>query len=185
LSIERITAMVGEGAALLVSRALSAAGLEPDLETALPRFLAHYDERLAVHTTLYPGIDEALHALAARGPLAVLTNKPQHHTGRLLDALGMTKHFGEVVGGDTPFGRKPDPSGLQHLMAVAGVSAAETVLVGDSAIDLRTAKAAGVRLCLVRYGFGYALAEAELDGSELIADRASDIAPLVLTHERP
>ena len=60
-------------------------------------------------------------------------------------------------------------------MSLAGAGAAETVLVGDSAIDLRTAKAAGVRLCLVRYGFGFALAEAELDGSELIADRASDI----------
>ena len=89
LSIERITSMVGEGAALLVSRALSAAGLEPDLDTALPRFLAHYDERLAVHTTTYPGIGEVLRALTARGRLAVLTNKPQHHTDRLLDALGI------------------------------------------------------------------------------------------------
>jgi len=94
----------------------------------------------------------------------------------------MTKHFDDVIGGDTPLGRKPDPAGLRHLMSLAGAGAAETVLVGDSAIDLRTAKAAGVRLCLVRYGFGFALAEAEVDGSEMIADRASDIAQLVLTH---
>ena len=179
LSIERITAMVGEGAALLVTRALSAAGLAPDLDRALPRFLELYDERLVVHTRPYPGTQEMLASLTV--PLSLLTNKPQHHTARLLDALDLSKYFRDVIGGDTPLGRKPDPGGLRELMARASAGAPDTVLVGDSVIDMRTARAAGVRMCLVRYGFGFGVAEAELDGRELIADRASDIGRLLTT----
>jgi len=179
LPIGAITAMVGEGAALLVRRALTAAGLDPELETALPRFLDLYDERLLAHTVPYAGTTEMLSSLAACATLAVLTNKPQRHTDRLLDALALRQYFDDVMGGDSPHGRKPDPAGLRHLMSGAGVNEANTVLVGDSAIDLRTARAAGVRICLVRYGFGFP--EAELDGTELIAGQASDIPALMKT----
>jgi phosphoglycolate phosphatase len=177
LPVDRITGMVGEGAALLVSRALAAAGLEPDLDSALPRFLDLYDERLVVHTRPYPGTEQMLASLPR--PLAVLTNKPQRHTDRLLEALDLSKFFDFAVGGDTPCGRKPAPNGLRQLMAHVSADASQTILVGDSAIDLRTARAAGVRFCLVRYGFGFSTAQAELDGRELIADRPSDIAALL------
>ena len=85
----------------------------------------------------------------------MLTNKPQRPTERILDGLGLSSLFNWVIGGDTPHGRKPDPAGLLWLMAAAGASSAETLMVGDSAIDLKTARAASVRLCLVRYGFGF------------------------------
>ena len=179
LPTERITAMVGEGAALLVSRALIAAGLEPELDTALPRFLDLYDERLLVHTTVYPGTIEMLAAVATSHALAVLTNKPQRPTEKILDALDLSQYFGDVIGGDTPLGRKPDPAGLRALMTGTGTDPARTVMVGDSAIDLRTARAAGVRSCLVRYGFGFALAEPELKGDELIAGHPSEIPALI------
>jgi phosphoglycolate phosphatase len=180
LPVERITAMVGEGAALLVQRALTAAGLPAELDTALPRFLELYDERLLVHTRLYPGTLEMLMALAERHTLAVLTNKPQHHTERLLDALDVTHFFrGGVIGGDTPFGRKPEPRGLHALIDRADQTASATVLVGDSAIDLRTAKAAGVRICLVRYGFGFHVAAPELAGDEAVADAPSDVTRFI------
>src|SRR6187401_2758218 len=78
LPVDAITAMVGEGAALLVRRALKAAGTDLDVARDLPRFLELYDERLLAHTRLYDGTREALEALASRVPLAVLTNKPQH-----------------------------------------------------------------------------------------------------------
>ena len=107
-----------------------------------------------MHTRLYDGTREALEALAPRA-LAVLTNKPQHHTERILEGLGIAPFFRWVIGGDTPHGRKPDPGGLNHLMSVAHAGTGETVMVGDSAIDLRTARAAGTRICLVRYGFGF------------------------------
>jgi len=162
--------MVGEGAALLVRRALAAAGVKLDVERDLRRFLELYDERLLAHTTLYDGTREMLDSLAARAPLAVLTNKPQHHTDAILRGLEVLRYFRWVIGGDSAHGRKPDPAGLQYLMSVAHGERSETVMVGDSAIDLRTARAAGVRICLARYGFGFRTTEGLLDGSETLFD---------------
>src|SRR5579859_6434681 len=135
--------MVGEGAALLVRRALSAAGAKLDVGRDLRRFLELYDERLLAHTTVYDGTREMLEALAPRAALAVLTNKPQHHTDAVLRGLDLARFFRWVIGGDTPHGRKPDPAGLRYLMSAAGVDADATLMVGDSAIDLKTARAAG------------------------------------------
>jgi phosphoglycolate phosphatase len=179
LPVDEITAMVGDGAAMLVRRALRAAQVtRDDLEAALQRFLEIYDERLLVHTQPYDGIQEVLAALAERTPLAVLTNKPQHHTERVLDGLGLTGFFRWTIGGDTAHGRKPDPAGLRALMSAAGTSAAETVMVGDSVVDLRTARAAGTRVCLVRYGFGFRTAAPELAGDEWLADAPADLTRL-------
>jgi phosphoglycolate phosphatase len=179
LPVEDVAGMVGEGAALLVRRALTAAGIvAPDLDSALSRFLELYDERLIVHTRLYEGTSDALSALAARVPLAVLTNKPQHHTEKLLTGLGLAGRFRWVIGGDTAHGRKPDPSGLNSLIRAADASAAATMMVGDSVIDLRTARAAGTPVCLVKYGFGFASAAGELSGTELLATRPADLARL-------
>ena len=179
LPVAAVTAMVGEGAALLVRRALTAAGLAPDVDTGLPRFLALYDERLLAHTQPYPGTAAALAALAPRATLAILTNKPQRPTETILRGLDLHRHFAHVVGGDTPFGRKPDPAGLEHLIRVAGAAHDATILVGDSGIDVRTARAAGVRACLVRYGFGFPLAAGELRGDEILAASAADLPQLL------
>jgi len=179
LPVDAITAMVGEGAPLLVRRALKAAGLDIDIRIALPRFLELYDERLLVHTRLYDGTREALEALAARATLAILTNKPQRPTERILEGLSIAPFFRWTIGGDTAYGRKPDPAGLHHLVSAASADLASTVMVGDSAIDLRTARAAGTRICLVRYGFGFGTAAAELQGDEIIADRP-DLLPTLL-----
>lgn len=171
--------MVGEGAALLVKRALTGANLDPEVTTALPRFLDIYDRRLLAHTELYPGTREMLDAIAAETRLSVLTNKPQHHTERILEGLSIRRYFDAVVGGDTPLGRKPDPGGLWHLMTQARVPPQETILIGDSAIDLRTAHAAGVTICLVRFGFGFPGAEKELTGDEWLADSPAAAADLI------
>ena len=179
LPVDSVAGMVGEGAALLVRRALTAAGLEPDLDTALPRFLQLYDQRLLEHTHLYSGTAELLDALASRVTMAVLTNKPQRPTEAILRGLNLHRYFAHVIGGDTRFGRKPDPAGLQHLMAVAASSAIDTVLVGDSAIDLRTARAAGVPICLVKYGFGFPLAAAEMSGDERLADSPGQLVEIL------
>ena len=104
--------MVGEGAALLVRRALTAAGLDPETPGALARFLALYDERLLDTTALYPGLRPVLTHLEPLLPLAVVTNKPLAPALRLLDGLQMRAHFIEVLGGDGPLPRKPDPAGL-------------------------------------------------------------------------
>lgn len=179
LAVDAIAGMVGEGAALLVRRALSAAGVRLDVERDLRRFLELYDGGLLAHTALYGGTREMLEALMARAPLAVLTNKPQHHTDAILRGLDVGQYFRWVIGGDTAHGRKPDPAGLRHLMSAAGSGPDETVMVGDSAIDLMTGRAARARICLARYGFGYRTVEGLLDGTEWLIDRPSDLVSLV------
>ncbi len=154
LTEEQIGGMVGEGAALLVRRALKAAG-RGERAHALERFLEIYDERLLNHTRVYDGVADVVRGLQGRARLTVLTNKPAKPTERILAGLGLREAFDEVIGGDGPHPRKPDPAGLNALMASAKASPAETVLVGDSPIDLETAKRAGVSCCLVSYGFGF------------------------------
>jgi phosphoglycolate phosphatase len=179
LSTETVAAMVGEGAAVLVRRALTAAGLNPETPDALERFLACYDERLLVHTRTYDGMMEVLATLKETSSLAVLTNKPTRPTKAILAGLTLDRYFDRVLGGDTEYGRKPNPAGLQHLMAAAGAPVDATVLVGDSRIDLETARRAGVRICLARYGFGFTFRDGELRGDEILIDRPGDIVRLL------
>ena|SRR5437868_253541 len=153
---ERIGRMVGDGAATLVARAFAAGGVAQPAD-ALDRFLRIYDEHLLDYTRPYSGIPEVLDALHSRSPLAVLTNKPLASTRRILEGLSLADFFpaAQVIGGDGPFPRKPDPAGLHHLIERAGATPSTTLLVGDSAIDWRTARAASVPVCLARYGFGF------------------------------
>ena len=165
-----ITSLVGEGAAVLIRRAMGRAGLAVDLRDALDRFLVHYDARLLATTAPYPGTLEVLQSLNHGRRLAVLTNKPQQPSVRILDGLGLGRFFAEVIGGDTEYGRKPDPAGLRALMAHAEVAPEETLLVGDSPVDLATARGAGAHICLARYGFGYRTDGVTFDGTELFID---------------
>jgi phosphoglycolate phosphatase len=175
LEMSVITSLVGEGAAVLIRRAMDSAGLKVDLREALERFLIHYDARLLATTAPYPGMIEALRTLGDGRVLAVLTNKPQQPSLRILDGLGMRDFFAEVVGGDTALGRKPNPAGLRAIMSNAGVTPADTVLIGDSPVDLETARQAGTGICLARYGFGYRFDGTEFDGTELFVDEPAAI----------
>jgi phosphoglycolate phosphatase len=162
LAVPSVVTMIGEGARLLVARALAAAGLAADPDEALPRFLDAYDQRLTSTTRLYDGVAETLarlHGDAAR--VSVLTNKPQRATDAILAALGVAPSIDAAIGGDTPYGRKPDPTALHTLIARADVPASETLMVGDSWVDVATAAAAGIDACLVTYGFGYPAVDAE------------------------
>ena len=134
---DRIGRMVGDGAATLVARAFAASGIERP-EDALDRYLAFYSTRLLAHTRPYPGIAAVLRTLAESAALAVLTNKPLASTREILDGLDLARYFsaGAVIGGDGPYARKPDPSGLRHLAVAAAVPLNATLLVGDSIIFL-------------------------------------------------
>jgi phosphoglycolate phosphatase len=154
LSEDAIGGMVGEGAALLVKRALDAADLDHP-PVALARFLEIYDTRLVNHTRVYEGIMEALHSVRGRARLGVLTNKPTVPTERILETFAIRDLFQSVIGGDGPYPRKPDPQGLLAMMAMTEAVPERTLMVGDSAIDYQTAQRASVRCCLVSYGFGF------------------------------
>lgn len=182
VSEQCVVGMIGEGAALLVRRALAAASLDPETPGALGRFLELYDVRLLDTTTAYDGVADALRLLAARIPLAVLTNKPVRATERILEGLGLAAFFQHVIGGDSAFGRKPEPAGLLELMRRAGASAESTLLVGDSPIDLETAQRAETRICLARYGFGFAFPPDAFRGDELFVDSPKELGSLVIAN---
>lgn len=142
-SLAQVRDFIGNGARVLVERSLRAAGLDRPAEEVLPVFLECYGERLLDTTDLYPGARKALDALADRR-LAVLTNKPGDLSRRLLEALSLTARFERIVGGDDRPTRKPDPEGLLWILEQLGVGPEAAVMVGDSAVDVQTGRAAGV-----------------------------------------
>jgi phosphoglycolate phosphatase len=180
LAEEAIGRMVGEGARLLVERALNAAGVGADLEPALARFLAIYDTRLLNHTVPYDGMLDAVAYARRHARLAVLTNKPLRPSETILQALGLRELFDDVVGGDGPLGRKPDPAGLNALMGRAGATSAATLMIGDSAIDHETALRASAPCCLTAYGYGYLMFPQErLTGAEWIVNSPGELRDVI------
>jgi phosphoglycolate phosphatase len=176
---DAIGRMVGDGAAMLVRRALAAAAVPHD-DASLPRFLQLYDERLVRTTRPYPGMRDALAAIRSLGVLAVITNKPLRHSEALLHALDLASFFASVIGGDGPFPRKPDPASLQHLMAQHALPPRRTILVGDSPVDAATARGAGTLFCVARYGFGAEGAAVEAQAAvEVPAELPHAIAQLL------
>jgi phosphoglycolate phosphatase len=152
LPLADVIAMVGEGAPVLVRRALARVGLTAAPDDALARFMQIYDRRLTEHTVAYPGVHESLAVALRRGPLAVLTNKPRGPTIGILEMLGLRGFFSRVIGGDSEYGRKPDPRGLLTLQALAPGDT--LVMIGDSPTDYQVAVNAGCPFVFARFGFG-------------------------------
>lgn len=150
LAPQEVGLMVGDGAGVLVQRALVAAGLDPDTPAALQQFLEIYDRRLLDRTAPYDGVPDMLLLARRRARLSVVTNKPLAPSQRILDALGLNGYFDVVLGGDSAYGRKPNPAGLR----AAAAGAEHVMLVGDSPVDCETAEAAGIAFVWARYGFG-------------------------------
>ena len=179
---ETVCRMVGEGAEMLVERVMARAGLAATPPGALREFLDLYDRRMFDTTRAYPGVCDTLRALADTHAMALLTNKPEDSARKVLAHTGLDGFFRHLVFGDGELGRKPDPAGLVWLMARHGAPARRTVLVGDSEVDLATARAAGVRVCLARYGFGFIRVEpASLRGDEWYLDQPQDLLSLLRT----
>ncbi len=153
---DRIASYIGDGAGTLVARALASGGADPALApAALEAFLAYYRDHKLDHTRLYPGVLEQLATLRDSLPvrMAVLTNKPVHASMEICQALKLAPFFFSIYGGNSFATKKPAPEGLRHIMAEAGAAADETVMVGDSDVDVRTARAAGAWSLGCRYGF--------------------------------
>jgi phosphoglycolate phosphatase len=154
LDFERVYSYVGNGAPVLIRRALGEQATELEVEEALEFFLEYYREHALDCTTLYPGVKESLVRLQAAGKrMAVLTNKPVRMSNAIVEGLGVAGHFFQVYGGNSFDFKKPHPIGVETLMRQAGVDRERTVMVGDSAVDVNTAINAGVRSCGVTYGF--------------------------------
>ena len=158
--IEKVRDWVGNGARVLVRRALAdglehAAVTEAATEEALARFLEIYADCHAL-TALYPGVHELLEALStAAVELAVVTNKPERFVAPLLEQVGLGGYFRWIIGGDTLPQQKPDPAALLQVMHLAGVDAGQSLFVGDSRSDVLAARAASVLCVAVSYGYNH------------------------------
>ncbi len=152
LPLDEIESYIGNGVRRLLDLALEGCGPEAR-ERAHSVYLPIYRRRLLDNTKPYPGVLAALEQLDVPGhSLAVLTNKPVRESVQILEGLGMHRYFAPVYGGDSFPRKKPDPTGVNHIIEEAGAQRSKTLFVGDSSVDFETARNAGVRCCLVTYG---------------------------------
>jgi phosphoglycolate phosphatase len=154
---EIIATYIGDGAGMLVRRALGDPADEVLVEDGLQRFLAYYREHKLDHTYVYPGVFDSLDAMRVQPDgsprsMAVLTNKPIRPSEAICDALGLAPYFFRIYGGNSFTTKKPDPEGLNALIREAGVAAEETLMIGDSDVDILTARRAGAWAIGCRFG---------------------------------
>ena len=179
LANERVYSYVGNGAPVLIRRAMGDQATEAELQEALEYFMEYYGDHDLDYTTLYPGVKESLdRLLAAQKRMAVLTNKPVRMSRSIVKGLGVADHFVQVYGGNSFEFKKPNPIGIEALMRETGIDRARTMMIGDSSVDVHTARNAGVQCCGVTYGFQpETLAD---PAPELVVDRMEDLANWVL-----
>ena len=180
LAHEQIYGYVGDGASMLVKRALGDGATVTEAEAGLSHFLSYYRAHMLDNTITYPGVREGL-ALLQHHPMAVLTNKPVRFSQRILDGLGIAGYFRFVYGGNSFQTKKPDPEGVNVLLRDLAVAPLEAMMIGDSAVDVRTARNAGTWACGVTYGLGAEGLRAH--PPDLMLDSLADL-PLHLTGSR-
>lgn len=179
---EKVRLWVGNGAAILVRRALADTdGIAEDAvdeglhKASHKRFLHHYGRLSGHYSKLYPGVKQALQLLADAGvPMALVTNKPGQFVPHLLTDLGINEYFDQWLGGDSLPQKKPDPAPLLHLLKKQKADPARSLMVGDSRSDMLAGKAAGVPTLGVTYGYNHGKSIAE-ETPDWVADNLADI----------
>jgi phosphoglycolate phosphatase len=179
LDNERVYSYVGNGAPLLIRRAVGEQATEPEVQEALEYFLEYYREHDLDFTTLYPGVVESLERLTAAGKrMAVLTNKPVRVSQAIVEGLGVAPHFFRVYGGNSFEFKKPNPIGIETLLEVTGIARESALMVGDSSVDIETARNAQIACCGVTYGFQPE--SLEVTPPDIKVDRMEQMADWVL-----
>lgn len=177
LPLEAVRSFVGGGARQLIERCLAAlARPGADADPVLGRFLRVYSARAVETTCLYPGMREVLEEAAKHAKLAVLTNKPGDMSRQIVRGLDLDRFFISVIGGDDLGTKKPEPEGILTLATLAGADPEEVALVGDSAVDVLTARRAGALAIGVRWG--YDRPGMERERPDLVARAPADILRL-------
>jgi phosphoglycolate phosphatase len=175
---ETISGYIGHGAPLLVSRALGSEAKEEELRCALQFFLAYYEEHKLDTTCAYPGVTQAMTELNRKQlPMAVLTNKPVRISVRILEALGLANYFRAIYGGNSFETKKPDPFGANTILTEFGAAPKEAMLIGDSEVDVQTARNAGTIAVAVNYGFG--VHDRTRHPADIYLEKIGDLVPLV------
>ena len=186
LPLAQITSFVGSGVTHLMRSVLTVAlnqkasrsdKVEDFLERSVQLYKSRYREHLLDETKLYPGVQRALEHFKNRKQ-AVITNKPEIFSRQILKGLGVDSYFFRLIGGDQEFAKKPSPEPVLEIMRSAQVEAGETIFIGDSAIDIETARNAGIKVIAVTHGFG-GRAEIEKAAPDFILD---DFSGLIKCH---
>jgi phosphoglycolate phosphatase len=151
VSSEQVRTYVGDGVGLLLQRALPEDLFSTDQRK---RFMKIYTEHLTDETTVYPGIFEFLEMHRDK-PMAVVTNKPQHLADMIVERLSLAPFFADVIGAELALQRKPHPDMVHHALKRLDCAPQQTVLLGDHHVDLRAARAAGVKSCFCAWGLGH------------------------------
>ena len=178
---EVIASYVGDGAPMLIRRALGDPKDEAFIKQALDYFLAYYRIHKLDHTRVYEGVKEMLDAIRngkrARRQMVVLSNKPVNPSRAIVEALGLAEFFVHVYGGNSFPTKKPDPHGVRVILRETKTRPEEALIIGDSSIDVITGRNAGVWTCGVTYGFApHTLCEAPAD---VVVDRPQEIAEIL------
>ncbi len=176
LTEPEIARFIGDGALMLIRRALGPQAAEPEVQAGLQMFLSYYRAHMLDSTALYPGVRDTLCRLRDC-KLAVLTNKPVHFSCAMLDGLGIYKHFVAVYGGNSFDHKKPDPVGVYQILSDTKGQRERTWMIGDSAVDVLTGRNAGIKTCGVTYG--YATATFKDAPPDFLIDNFSDLEALV------
>ena len=169
---------VGNGAPTLIRRSLGPEAGEAQVQEALEFFLEYYRDHMLDYTTLYPGVADTLDVLLQSGKrMAVLTNKPVRISRAIISGLGLERHFFQIYGGNSFEQKKPHPIGIETLLSEAGMGAGHALMIGDSAVDIQTARNAGIKSCGVTYGFQPETLAAE--PPDFLIDRFEDLPAVI------
>jgi phosphoglycolate phosphatase len=173
-----ISGYIGHGAPQLVARALGGNAREEEHQHALKFFLGYYEEHKMDNTCPYPGVAETLAHLQRNGlPMAILTNKPARISVRILNELGLAGYFRAIYGGNSFETKKPDPLGANTILGELGAAPQSAMVIGDSEVDIQTARNAGTLAAAVNYGFG--VHDRTLHPADVYLDSITDLVPLV------
>jgi phosphoglycolate phosphatase len=184
---EVIASYVGDGAPILIQRALGGEAVDEALvRKGLEFFLSYYREHKLDHTTVYDGVHEALTAIQRSGngvprKLAVLSNKPVNPSRAIVEALGLGSYFSQVYGGNSFATKKPEPEGALKLLSEAGVRPDQAAIIGDSHVDVRTGRNAGLWTVAVTYGFAPHMLEAE--APDVTVDTPQELSKVFLSQK--
>lgn len=176
LSVEAIRPMIGGGSRHMLAQGMQATGgcTDAQLDVLTARLLSYYEGNIAVHTRPFPGVLDALDALATRGvTIGIMTNKVEHLAVKLLDALGLSGRFAAVVGGDTVGKGKPAPEPILEMVHRCGGGRA--AFVGDSIYDVEGAHNAGLPAVAVSFGFLHQ--QVETLGADAVIDHYDELLP--------
>ena len=176
LSEPAIAGYIGDGAQMLIRRALGPEAAEADVQSGLQLFLSYYREHMLDQSALYPGVADVLGRLQDF-QLAVLTNKPIRFSRIMLEGLGILRCFAAVYGGNSFERKKPDPVGIFQILADTSGHPGQAWMIGDSAVDVLTGRNAGVKTCGVSWG--YAKESFERTPPDVLIDRIEELEALV------